>query len=135
MRRVAGLGAGLGLAAAVVAVLLGGSAAAAEYHAPRNALGQPDLQGVWNTHFILPMEARPDMPSLTLPEPEAAAYARKLSAEAGGLAIFAQDPEVAEIRSDPSRSDLAIVRGQRRTRQVVQPADGMLPLSRGARGQ
>jgi hypothetical protein len=81
------------------------------------------------------MEARPDMPSLTLPEAEAAAFARKLSAEAGKLAIFAQDPEVAEIRDDTSRSDLAIVRGQRRTRQVVQPADGMLPLTRGARGQ
>jgi len=125
----------LTLALAAAALLIGGPAAAADYHAPRNAIGQPDLQGVWNTHFILPMEASPDMPSLTLPEAEAAAYARKLSAEAGKLAIFAQDPEVAEIRSDESRSSLAIVRGQRRTRQVVQPADGMLPLTRGARGQ
>ena len=125
----------LTLALAAAALLIGGPSAAADYHAPRNAIGQPDLQGVWNTHFILPMEASPDMPSLTLPEAEAAAYARKLSAEAGKLAIFAQDPEVAEIRSDESRSSLAIVRGQRRTRQVVQPADGMLPLTRGARGQ
>jgi len=125
----------LTLALAVAALLIGRPAAAADYHTPRNAVGQPDLQGVWNTHFILPMEASPDMPSLTLPEAEAAAYARKLSAEAGKLAIFAQDPEVAEIRSDESRSSLAIVRGQRRTRQVVQPADGMLPLTRGARGQ
>jgi hypothetical protein len=117
------------------ALLIGAPAAAADYHAPRNALGQPDLQGVWNTHFFLPMEARPDMPSLTLPEAEAAAFARKLNVEAGTLAIFAQDPEVAEIRADPSRSDLATVRGQRRTRQVAQPADGMLPLTRGARGQ
>jgi hypothetical protein len=117
------------------ALLMGGPVAAADYHAPRNAIGQPDLQGVWNTHFFLPMEARPDMPSLTLPEAEAAAYSRKLNAEAGKLAIFAQDPEVAEIRADPSRSELAIVRGQRRTRQVVQPADGMLPLTRAARGQ
>jgi hypothetical protein len=117
------------------ALLIGGPVAAADYRAPRNAVGQPDLQGVWNTHFFLPMEARPDMPSLTLPEAEAAAFARKLNAEAGKLAIFAQDPEVAEIRSDPGRSDLAIVRGQRRTRQVVLPADGMLPLTRGARGQ
>ena len=123
------------LVALAAAALLVTSAAAAEYKAPRTVYGQPDLQGVWNTHFVLPMEAQPGMPSLTLPEAEAAAYARKLSAEAGKLAIFAQDPEVAEIRADPSRSDLAIVRGQRRTRQVVQPADGMLPLTRGARGQ
>jgi hypothetical protein len=125
----------LGLAIAVVAVLLGGSAAGGEYKAPRNVLGQPDLQGVWNTHFVLPMEARPDTPSLTLPEAEAKAYARKLNAEVGKLAIFAQDPEVAEIRSDETRSAPAIVRGQYRTRQVVQPADGMLPLTRGMRGQ
>jgi hypothetical protein len=117
------------------ALLIGAPAAAADYHAPRNALGQPDLQGVWNTHFVLPMEARPDTPSLTLPEAEAKAYARKLNAEAGKLAIFAQDPEVAEIRSDEARVSPAIVRGQYRTRQVVQPADGMLPLTRGARGQ
>jgi len=124
------------LCLAVVAAIawLAGSATAADYRAPRTAYGQPDLQGVWNTHFILPMEAQLGTP-LTLPEAEAAAYARKLSAEAGKLAIFAQDPEVAEIRADPSRSDLAIVRGQRRTRQVVQPADGMLPLTPGARGQ
>ena len=115
--------------------LLSGAAAAGDYHAPRTAYGQPDLQGVWNTHFTLPMEARPDMPSLTLPEAEAAAFAKKLNAEAGQLAVFSQDPEVAEIRSDPHRTELAIVKGQRRTRQVVQPADGLLPLTRGARAQ
>ena len=116
-------------------LLLGGVAGAADYRAPRNALGQPDLQGVWNSHFILPMEARPDTPSLTLPEAEAKAFARRLNAEGGKLAIFAQDPEVAEIRADENRSSAAIVRGQYRTRQVVQPADGMLPLTRGMRGQ
>jgi hypothetical protein len=125
----------LGLVLIAVVLLIAAPAVAADYHAPRNALGQPDLQGVWNTHFFLPMEARPDMPSLTLSEADATAYARKLNVEAGKLAIFAQDPEVAEIRADPNRSDLAIVRGQRRTRQVVQPADGMLPLTPSARGQ
>ncbi|HLZ73979.1 hypothetical protein [Phenylobacterium sp.] len=125
----------LSLMLMAAALLTGAPALAADYHAPRNALGQPDLQGIWNTHFFLPMEARPDMPSLTLSEAEATAYARKLNAEAGKLAIFAQDPEVAEIRADPGRSDLAIVKGQRRTRQVVQPADGMLPLTPGMRGQ
>jgi hypothetical protein len=125
----------LGSVLIAAALLISGPVAAADYRAPRNALGQPDLQGVWNTHFFLPMEARPDMPSLTLPEAEAKAYIRKLNEEAGKLAIFAQDPEVAEIRGDAARSAPAIVRGQYRTRQVVQPADGMLPLTRGMRGQ
>ena len=125
----------IGLLAAALAALLGGPAAAADYKAPRNAFGQPDLQGVWNTHFVLPMESRPDAPTLTLPEAEAKAFARKLADESGALAIFAQDPEVADIRSDPNRFSLAIVRGQRRTRQVVEPVDGKLPLTPGARGQ
>ena len=125
----------LGFVLLASAILMAAPVAAADYRAPRNALGQPDLQGVWNTHFLLPMEVQPGMPSLTLPEAEAKAYARKLNEDAGKLAIFSQDPEVAEIRGDASRSDLAIVRGQRRTRQVVQPADGLLPLTRGARGQ
>ena len=125
----------LGAFLMVAALLAAGGARAANYHAPKTAYGQPDLQGVWNTHFFLPMEAQPDMPRLTLPEAEARAYARKLNAETAKLAIFSQDPEVAEIRADPSRSDLAIVRGQRRTRQVVQPANGMLPLTPPARAQ
>ena len=123
------------IALALTAGAAPGTAIAADYHAPKNAAGQPDLQGVWNTHFVLPMEARPDTPSLTLPEAEARAYARKLNQDAGQLAIFAQDPEVAEIRTDDSRSGAAIVRGQYRTRQVVQPADGMMPLNRAARDQ
>lgn len=115
--------------------LIAAPAAAADYHAPRNSLGQPDLQGVWNTHFSVPMEARPDTPNLTLPEAEAAAFAKKLNAEVAGFAVFSEDPEVAEIRSDPRRTELPIVKGQRRTREVVQPADGMMPLTRGMRSQ
>jgi hypothetical protein len=122
-------------AAAITLALSAAAASAGDYHAPRNAVGQPDLQGVWNTHFVLPMEARPDTPSLTLPEADAKVFVRKLNAEVGKLAIFAQDPEVAEIRGDANRSSAAMVRGQYRTRQVVQPADGMMPLSRAARGQ
>ena len=122
------------LAAAVLA-LVAGAVSAADYHAPKNAFGQPDLGGVWNTHFLLPVEARPDTPSLVLPEAEAQAFARKVNADAGKLAIFSEDPEVAETRADPARNAPALVEGQYRTRQVVQPADGMMPLTRGARGQ
>jgi hypothetical protein len=115
--------------------LMGGAAAAADYHAPRTVYGQPDLQGVWNTHYGEPLEAPPDMPSLTLPEAEAKAYSRKLAAGITGLPALSQDPEVAEISADPNRSGLPKVNGQWRTRQLVQPADGMLPLTPAARGQ
>ncbi|MBS0332634.1 MAG: hypothetical protein JSS35_07695, partial [Proteobacteria bacterium] len=116
-------------------VVTSGGVCAGDYHAPRSALGQPDLGGGWKTHFLLPVEARADTPSLVLPEAEAQAFARKINAEAGKLAIFSEDPEVAETRADPARNAPALVRGQYRTRQVVQPADGMLPLTRGMRGQ
>ncbi len=121
--------------AMALAALVGGQAAAADYHAPKTAFGQPDLQGVWNAHYAAPLEAAPDMPSLTLPDAEAKAYARKIAAGITGLAAFSQDPEVAEISADPARSGLPKVNGQYRTRQLVLPADGKLPLTPAARGQ
>jgi len=117
------------------ALLAAGVAAAADYKAPRTVYGQPDLQGVWNTDFVLPLEARPDTPSLTVPEPEAQALARRIAAEGGALASLALDPEVAEIAQRTARTGLGVVRGERRTRQVVQPPDGKLPLTPRARGR
>jgi hypothetical protein len=120
---------------ALATALLAGAAAAADYHAPRTVYGQPDLQGVWNAHYAEPLEAPPGMTSLTLPEAEAKAYARKAAAAASGLAAFRQDPEVAEINADPNRSGLPKVNGEWRTRQLVLPADGKLPLTPAARSQ
>jgi hypothetical protein len=126
----------LGLIVAAAAAVLAGAAGAADYKAPRTVFGQPDLQGVWNAHFAAPLEAPPDMPALTIPtESEAKAYARKVAAAVTGLAAFRQDPEVAEISADPNRSGLPLVRGQWRTRQLIEPADGKLPLSKALRGQ
>ena len=117
------------------ALLAAGAAAAADYKAPRTIYGQPDLQGVWNTDFVLPLEARPDTPSLTVPEPEAQVLARRIAAEGGSLASLALDPEVAEIAQRTARTGLGVVRGERRTRQVVQPPDGKLPLTPRARAR
>jgi hypothetical protein len=122
----------------ILAAALASSAAAvqaADYHAPRTAYGQPDLQGVWNAHYALSLEAPPDMPRLSLPEAEAKAYAHKIAAGVSSLAAFRQDPEVAEISADPARSSLPKVGGQWRTRQLVEPADGLLPLTPAARSQ
>jgi hypothetical protein len=120
------------LAAAIA--LAGGSATAADYHAPKNAWGQPDLGGVWNTHFVMSMEALPNTP-LTVSEAEGAVIARRYATEVSNLAPFRIDPEVADLANDAARNGLAIVKGQRRTRQVVEPADGKLPLTPAARSQ
>jgi hypothetical protein len=106
---------------------------AAEYKAPRTAFGQPNLEGVWNTHFILPIEARPEVLSLTLPEAEASVLAHTIARETDSLAILALDPEIGEMHKTMAEQGLAIVRGERRTRQVVQPADGKLPYTSAAR--
>ena len=63
--------------AAAVGVLawavLAGAAGAQAYKAPRNAFGQPDLQGVWtNASLTQPASARRMFKSLTITEAEAA---------------------------------------------------------------
>ena len=121
------------LVALVAALLVGGSAAAADYRAPRTAWGQPDLQGVWNTNFVLPLEAPPGGAPLVLPEAEARAYVRQLADGIRSLKAFEQDPEVADLSHSSEAAGLGVVRGQRRTRQIVQPADGRLPVTAAAR--
>jgi hypothetical protein len=124
-----------GLAALAAVLLAGAAAQAGDYHAPKTTFGQPDLQGTWNTQFIAPLEARPDAPGLVIPEAQSAAYARKIATETGGLAAFRIDPEVADIANQAAGGGMALVRGQRRTREIVQPADGKLPLSPAMRRQ
>ena len=128
MIRAAGLLAAAGL-------LMAPAAAAGDYRAPRTADGQPDLQGVWNTDFILPLEADPRAPALTLPEAEAKAFARTVAAEVAAYASLAIDGEVAAVAEHAGEAGLGIVKGQRRTRQVVLPADGVIPMSPAARAQ
>ena len=109
--------------------------AAGAYRAPRTAYDQPDLQGVWNTNFILPLEApATGAPPLVLPEAEAMAYAERLGADVRTFKALEQDPEVQELSHSSARMGLGVVDGQRRTRQIVQPADGRMPVTPRARG-
>ena len=122
--------------AGLTALLLAAPATAAgAYKAPRTPHGHPDLQGVWNTNFILPLEALPGVTSLTLPQAEAKAYARRIAAEIAAFPAFRLDPEFSDIAEASGENGLGVVRGERRTRQVVQPADGLLPLQPRFRAQ
>ncbi len=103
----------------------------AGYLAPRTSFGAPSLEGMWTTNFILPMEASPRTPTLTLPEKDAKAMADTLAGEIAASFDAMLDPEVpVNIRNTRG---LAIVRGERRTRAVVLPADGRLPYTSEAR--
>ena len=117
------------LVACTVAIV--GSAQAQPRAHPGQARTSPSLEGNWRVNFILPMEAIPGFPQLVVSGQDA-----KAAAVAAGNALsdaFAAmlDPELPML---VTQSDgLPIVRGQRRTRAVVQPADGRLPYTAAAR--
>src|SRR5689334_17763702 len=110
------------------------SAAAIAYKGPRTSFGAPSLEGVWGGNFILPLESSAQTPSLTTDEAGSQTAKKAFIAQLAAIkAIGELDPEVIP---GLERSDgLAIVRGERRTRAVVSPADGKIPYTAAARGQ
>jgi hypothetical protein len=121
-------------ALALTGVLAGAAAAQPPYHAPRNAYGQPDLGGVWNSDYAMPLEATPGVP-LVLNEADAKVFARRLADEVHGYAAFKIDGEVQDLAEHNAATGLGVVKGERRSRQVVQPADGVIPMNPRMRGQ
>jgi hypothetical protein len=101
------------------------------YAVPRTPSGQPSLEGIWTQNFLILMEASPQAPMLTLPEPAAKAMAAQVAKGIGGGFDKQLDPEVPELMAQTD--GLPIVRGERRTRSVVEPADGKLPYTEAAR--
>jgi hypothetical protein len=110
---------------------------AAEYRAPRNSFGQPDLQGMWTNSTLTPVE-RParlgDKLVLTQEEARAmeVAIARRLAAsdapsdpgtqlrsggDPGGYNTFWMDPG----------TKIANVNGEFRSSLTVEPSNGRLP--------
>jgi hypothetical protein len=102
------------------------------YVAPRTSFGHPSLEGVWTANFILPIEA--STPSaLVLSEEQAKQAFDRMMAGYVNQPRFALDPEVHEA---PRLLDgFARVRGERRSRALVEPADGKLPLTADARSE
>ncbi|MBI1360838.1 MAG: hypothetical protein GC155_11225 [Alphaproteobacteria bacterium] len=100
------------------------------YTAPRTSSGQPDLEGIWTQNFLILMEASPNAP-LTLPEPAAKAMAAAVAKGVSSGFDKQLDPEVPALMQ--VTDGLPIVRGERRTRSVVEPADGRLPYTDAAR--
>jgi hypothetical protein len=95
---------------------------------PRTPEGRPDFQNaVWATNFFPVFEANPMSANLVVGEDEA----RKIVATMfEGMKPFLEesiDPEAHVIMGETD--GLPIVRGERRTRLLVLPADGKLPLT------
>jgi hypothetical protein len=110
------------------------TAQAPAFSAPRTSFGHPSLEGLWGANFILPVEAPPNMPNLTTDEAGSQAAKKAMIAQLSAIpAIGELDPEV--IPGLEASDGLAIVRGERRTRAVIVPADGRIPYTPQARGQ
>ena len=119
----------LAAAAAIVASLAISSGAAGAqtrtpYQPPRLADGHPDLQGEWSYQFLTPVEKAIGNDLVVSPE-RAAQLVDLIRKTAKALGEAALDPEAV----NPDSHSLAIVRGENRTRQVIEPSDGLLPYT------
>src|SRR6185369_1413821 len=100
---------------------------------PRAHASSPhsSIEGNWRVNFIIPMEATPATPQLVVSESDAKVVAATAGAALADEFAKTLDPELPVM---VTQSDgLAIVRGERRTRAVVLPVDGMLPYTTAAR--
>jgi len=109
---------------------------AAEPGLPRTPEGHPDFQGVrWTTNFFPVFAATPMAATLVVSEAEAKKMADMMVQ--GMLASkdpnITVDPEIPELIKQTS--GLPVVRGERRTRLVVLPADGKIPWVQAARNE
>jgi hypothetical protein len=105
----------------------------ADPNLPRTSFGQPSLEGVWASNFVLPLEASPRTPMLVVPEAAAKQIALGYAKGVGDALDKQLDPEVPETMRNVE--GLPIVRGERRTRAVVIPANGMLPYTDAAKAE
>ena len=96
---------------------------------PRARDGHPDLSGVvWDAKFFAPIQASPKVgPDLVMPEAKARAAYDAYVAPMIKAASAMLDPEAGDLLA--SANGFPLVRGERRTRLVVLPADGKLPLT------
>lgn len=101
------------------------------YAAPRTSFGAPSLEGVWTQNFVIMMESSPRTPNLTVSEAEAKVMGPMMAKAVGDALARGLDPEVPELMLQTD--GLPIVRGERRTRSVVEPADGKIPYTAAAR--
>ncbi|MEY2756335.1 MAG: hypothetical protein RIR33_113 [Pseudomonadota bacterium] len=100
---------------------------------PRTSFGHPSLEGVWGSNWVLPLEASSRVPMLVLPEEVAQGYAAAYAKGVGDALDRQLDPEVPETMRNVE--GLPLVRGERRARAVVIPANGMLPYTAKARAE
>ena len=92
---------------------------------------RPSLEGTWTANFVMVMEAPEKTPDLVAPAGQARVIAAAEEKAASDFFDMSLDPEVPLLMT---RVDgLPLVRGERRTRLLVQPAGGKVPYTPAAR--
>jgi hypothetical protein len=125
------------LLAAVAALAFATAAQAADYKPPRNAFGQPDLEGVWTNASLTSLERGRQFKTLTITEQQAGMVeqmrARMMEAQSRPTDPDAPAPTAG---SDPGGYNafwvdpgtrMGRIGGEVRTSWLVDPADGKLP--------
>jgi hypothetical protein len=115
---------------ALAALTAVGSACSAEpaYHAPRNALGQPDMEGVWSNATFTRLERPLYVPRVVLTPEEAAkgeARMRENMPLPDGVDVGQADSERVSFETG---AGYARVRGEIRSAMIIDPPDGRLPF-------
>ncbi|HEY7173190.1 MAG TPA: hypothetical protein VH417_20200 [Vicinamibacterales bacterium] len=113
---------GLTLAAGIAASVPAGAQQPSRYTAPRTEHGHPDFQGSWAMAFLTQLERPPGVDSLVVDAGHAKAVAAAIRANAPKVI----DPDV----QLDNLQELAKVKGQYRTSQIVDPPDGRMPFSK-----
>jgi len=126
--------------ALILGLLAAGAAQARAYKPPRTADGAPDLQGVWDNDSMTLLQRPKGFKALAATPEEAAAHEAKryqlYDKVVGPVDPNAPAPELDKVEDD-DRLDrprgLARIRGEIRSSQIVDPADGLLPYTPEAR--
>jgi hypothetical protein len=117
----------------VLALVAAAPALAGGYHAPRNAWGAPDLNGLWSTSSLTYLEREDDFKTLVPTEAEAKAYEAKHRGKPRKTnpddTVGGAETEAFDWETDVG---LARIRGQPRSSWIVAPADGKLPYTAAA---
>ena len=130
---------------ALALAVLGGSAAAQAYKAPRNAFGQPDLSGTWTNASVTQLERPAQFKSLVITPAQAATleqgYVAMRASDSGPTDPNAPAPKSGQDPGgynsfwiDPG-TKVGAVKGELRSSWLVEPADGKLPYSAEGRKQ
>lgn len=111
----------VGFVVAALAVAFG-AAHAQPADIPRTSEGRPDFHGVWSNEFLTTLERINGATSVAVSDEEARRLINDILTER------AKD-KFEDAAAFPEARQLARVKGEWRTSQVVEPADGLLPLT------